>query len=156
LFQQDATYMGYMEKSQLQMSFKLESFRSWAWYVTDKLMLSAEFNFSFQRFTTIIFVKICDLCKTFLIAYIYQLLYLQLIINYINWKHLDHLDSLMVNACASCAEFCSSNTRPPKSYTALQKRHCFNIYVSSCVALVLWRGDGHSKFVTRFDVVWRV
>jgi len=37
-------------------------------------MLRAEFNFSFQRFITIIFGKICDLCKTFLIAYIYLII----------------------------------------------------------------------------------
>jgi len=77
-------------------------------------------------------------------------------INYL--KHLYHLDSRTVNECDSYAEaeLCSSNPGPPKSYTALQKRHRFNIYVSSRVALVLWRRDGHSKFVTRFDVVWRV
>jgi len=52
------------EKSQQQVSIKLESLWSRVWYVTDKLTLCAELNFSFQRFTTIIFLKICDLCKT--------------------------------------------------------------------------------------------
>jgi len=56
------------------MSIELESLRSRVWYVTDKLMLRAKFNFSFQCFTTIVFVKICDLCKTFLIAYIYLII----------------------------------------------------------------------------------
>jgi len=35
-------------------------------------------------------------------------------------------------------------------------RHRFNIYASSCVASVLWRGDGHRKLVTRFSVIRRV
>jgi len=48
----------------------------------------------------------------------------------------------------------SSNPRPTKSYTILQTvRHCFNIYESGCVALALWRGDGHRKLVTRFGVM---
>jgi len=34
--------------------------------------------------------------------------------------------------------------------------HRFNIYVSSCVALALWRGEGHSKLVTCFGVIRRV
>jgi len=58
------------------------------------------------------------------------------------------------NARASYAggrEFVSQ--RSTKSYTALQRvRHRFNIYASSCVALVLWRGDGHRKLVTCFGV----
>jgi len=31
-------------------------------------------------------------------------------------------------------------------------RHRFNIYASSCVALALWRVDGHRQLVTRFGV----
>jgi len=43
------------------------------------------------------------------------------------------------------------------SYTALQTvRHRFNIYAGSCVALVLWRGDGNRQLVTRFGVIRRV
>jgi len=34
--------------------------------------------------------------------------------------------------------------------------HRFNNYASNCVALVLWRGDGHRKLVTRFGVIRRV
>jgi len=40
------THICAQEKSQLQVSIKLESLRSRVWYVTDKLMLRAEFNFS--------------------------------------------------------------------------------------------------------------
>jgi len=68
------TYICAHEKSQQQVSNEFESLRSRVWFVTNKLMLRAEFNFSFQRITTIIFVKICDLCKTFLIAYIYLII----------------------------------------------------------------------------------
>jgi len=32
-------------------------------------------------------------------------------------------------------------------------RHRFNIYAGSYFALALWRGDGHSKLVTRFGVI---
>jgi len=40
----------------------------------------------------------------------------------------------------------SSNPRPIRSCTALQTvYHRFNIYASSCVALALWRRDGHRK-----------
>jgi len=67
------THICAQEKNQLQMSIELESLRSQVCYVT-LLMLYAEFNFSFQRFTIIIFVKICDLCKIFLIAYIYLII----------------------------------------------------------------------------------
>jgi len=35
-------------------------------------------------------------------------------------------------------------------------RHRFNIYASSCVALALWRGNGHRKLVTRYGVIQRV
>jgi len=36
-------------------------------------------------------------------------------------------------------------------------RHCFNIYASSCAALVLRCGDdGHRKLVSHFSVIWRV
>jgi len=42
-------------------------------------------------------------------------------------------------------------------YTALQTiRHRFNVYESSCVALVLWRGDRHRKLVTRSGIIRRV
>jgi len=42
---------------------------------------------------------------------------------------------------------------PVKSYTALQTvRQRFNIYAGSCVALALWRRDGHRKLVTRFGI----
>jgi len=62
------------------------------------------------------------------------------------------------NARASCAEgqeFVSQ--RPAKSYTALQTvRHRFNIYASGCVTMALWRGDGHRKLDTRFDVIRQV
>jgi len=39
--------------------------------------------------------------------------------------------------------------------TAVRNKHSENlyIYVSSCVALALWRGDGHCQLVTRFDVI---
>jgi len=48
----------------------------------------------------------------------------------------------------------SLNPGSAKSYTALQTvRHRFNIYASSCVALALWRGDGHRQLVTRFGVI---
>jgi len=48
----------------------------------------------------------------------------------------------------------SLNPRPDKSCTALQTVcHRINIYVSSCVALLLCRGDGHHKLVTRLDVL---
>jgi len=56
-------------------------------------------------------------------------------------------------ACLVCGgrEFVSQ--WPAKSYTALQTVfHRFNIYASSCVALALWRKDGHHKLVTRFGV----
>jgi len=54
-------------------------------------------------------------------------------------------------------EVWSLNPGPAKSYTALQTiRYRFNIYVSSCVALALQRGDGHRKLVTRFSVIRRV
>jgi len=33
------------------------------------------------------------------------------------------------------------------------KRHRFNIYASSCVALALWRGDGHRQLVTCFGEI---
>jgi len=52
----------------------------------------------------------------------------------------------------------SESQRPAKSYTALQAvRHRFNIYAGSCFALaLLWHGDGHSKLVTRFGVIWQI
>jgi len=38
--------------------------------------------------------------------------------------------------------------------TALQTVcHRFNIYAGSCVALALWRRDGHRQLVTRFGVI---
>jgi len=47
----------------------------------------------------------------------------------------------------------SLNSGPDKSDRALQTvRHRFNICASSCVALALWRGNGHRKLVTRFGV----
>jgi len=30
-------------------------------------------------------------------------------------------------------------------------RHRFNIYACSCVALALWHGDEHRKFVTQYN-----
>jgi len=33
-------------------------------------------------------------------------------------------------------------------------RHRFNIYSSSCVALALYRREGHRKPVTRFGVIY--
>jgi len=98
----------------------------------------------FSTFTTIIFVKICDLCKTFLIAYIYLI-----IICAIEHKLHKHVERL---TCVQ--ELCSSNPGLAKSYTALQKHHRFNIMQVAYVALVLWCGDGHSKLITRFDVIW--
>jgi len=60
-----------------------------------------------------------------------------------------------VNSCAGGREFVSQ--RPAKSYTALQTvRHRFNINAGSCVALAMWRGDGHRQIVTRFGVIRRV
>jgi len=54
-------------------------------------------------------------------------------------------------------EVWSSNTGPVEPYTALQTvRHRFSIYVSSCVSLALWRGDGHHQLVTRFGLIRRV
>jgi len=36
--------------------------------------------------------------------------------------------------------------RPAKFYIALQTvRHRFSIYAGKCVALAVWRGDGHPK-----------
>jgi len=44
-----------------------------------------------------------------------------------------------------------------KSYSALETvRHRFNIYAGSCVALALWRGDGHRQVVTHLGVIRRV
>jgi len=49
-------------------------------------------------------------------------------------------------------EVWSSNPVLASSYTALQTvRHRFNIYASKCVALALWRGDGHRKLVRRYS-----
>jgi len=48
-----------------------------------------------------------------------------------------------------------SNSELAKSFTALQmvRTHRFNIHASSCVAFVLCRGYGYSKFVTPFSVI---
>jgi len=51
----------------------------------------------------------------------------------------------------------SSNSKTAKPYTGLLTvRHRFNICKSSCVALVLSRGDENRKLVTRFSVIRRV
>jgi len=45
----------------------------------------------------------------------------------------------------------SSNPSPAKSYTALQTvRHRFNIYASSCVALV-WRWASRTRYTPRHN-----
>jgi len=47
-------------------------------------------------------------------------------------------------------EVISSNSRPAKTYTALQTvRQHFN-----SVVLTLCRGDGYRKLVTRFGAIW--
>jgi len=46
--------------------------------------------------------------------------------------------------------------RPNLTQRCQTVRHHFNIYAGSCVALALWRGDGHRKLVTRFGVIRRV
>jgi len=54
-------------------------------------------------------------------------------------------------------EVCSSNPGLGQISTALQiVRHRFNTYASSCVALALWRRDGHRQLVTHFGVIRRV
>jgi len=59
------------------------------------------------------------------------------------------MNNLPINERASCAGVREFESHwPTKSYTALQTvRHCFNIYAGSCVALTLWRGNGHHKLV---------
>jgi len=96
------THICAQEKEQLQVSIELESLRSGLWCLTVTLMLCAEFIVSFQRFTTIIFVKICDLCKTFLIAYIYLIIILA-IEHKLRKPKTYHLNIRTVNVCASCA-----------------------------------------------------
>jgi len=59
-----------------------------------------------------------------------------------------------VNARASCArgrEF-ESQKACQIFHSVATVSHRFYIYASSCVALALWRGDGHCKLVTRFGV----
>jgi len=46
-------------------------------------------------------------------------------------------------------------TLPPKAVQTI--RHRFNIYASSYIAsVVVCRGDGHRKLVTRFGVIRRI
>jgi len=54
----------------------------------------------------------------------------------------------------SCFLVCGrSGVRIPDRPCVQTVRHRFNIYASSCVALVLWRGVGHYKLVTRFIIL---
>jgi len=56
------------------------------------------------------------------------------------------LDGCKINVRASCA-----------SLTAFQTvRRRFNIYAGSCVALALWREDGHRQLITHFGLKQRV
>jgi len=50
----------------------------------------------------------------------------------------------------------SSNLKGRPNHNVVKVRHRFYIYASSCIALSLWRGDGHRKLVTRFSIIRRV
>jgi len=68
-----------------------------------------------------------------------------------------------VNARASCAEGLELKSRIGQTSRTGQILHSvangsppLQHLRKSCVALVLWRGDGHRKLVTRFGVIQRV
>jgi len=66
-----------------------------------------------------------------------------------------HLVEKIGDICAAvpCVRQVESQTDQISCTTLQTVNHRFNVYASSCVALVLCRGDGHCKLVTRFGVI---